>query len=88
MTPEARIGLNIRRIRRAADLTQERVSLDAEISRPSMTLYERGHRLPRLDVLLKLASVLEVETEVLLDGVRWEPATTGKRGRWVIEEAR
>jgi hypothetical protein len=35
-----RIGHNIRRIRRAADITHEACALDAEISRPSMTLYD------------------------------------------------
>jgi transcriptional regulator with XRE-family HTH domain len=85
MTAAERIGGNIRRIRRAADITQEALALDAEISRPSMTMYERGKRLPRLDVLLKLAAVLEVEPGTILEGVRWETATYGT-GRFVFDE--
>lgn len=85
MTVEEKVGRNIRRIRRAADITQEACAFAAEISRPSVTMYERGHRLPRLDVLLKLASVLEVGPETLLEGVRWETATYGN-GRFVIGE--
>lgn len=85
MRPALKVGRNIRRIRRAADITQERLALDADVSRPSVTLYERGHRLPHLEVVFKLAAVLEVEPGAFLEGVRWEPAAIGKSGRWIFD---
>lgn len=85
MTVEEKVGRNIRRIRRAADITQEACALAAEISRPSMTMYERGRRVPPTDILLRLAGALAVEPAAFLAGVRWEPATYG-HGRFVFDE--
>src|ERR1700749_4150554 len=53
-------GLNIRRIRRAADLSQEACAECAEIHRTSMSLYEWGMREPKLETLVKIAGALEV----------------------------
>jgi len=74
MTPYGRIGLNIRRIRRGADLTQEAVAERAGVHRTLMTGYDWGEREPKVGTLLRLAGALNVEPADLLDGVRWEPA--------------
>jgi transcriptional regulator with XRE-family HTH domain len=85
MTPAIRIGRNIRRIRRAADLSQETCADWAEINRASMTLYETGIRAPRVETLIRLAGALKVEPGVLLDGVRWVPSVYGM-GEFAYEE--
>lgn len=81
LTPAERVGRNIRRIRRAADLSQETCAERAGLGRPSMTAYERGRREARLGTLLKIAGALEVGPADLCEGVRWEP----RQGRFVVE---
>jgi transcriptional regulator with XRE-family HTH domain len=85
MTANQRIGRNIRRIRRAADLSQEACAERAGIHRTMISLYEWGEREPLTLSFLKLAAALDVELAVLAEGVRWEPGSSGP-GRWVIEE--
>jgi transcriptional regulator with XRE-family HTH domain len=87
MTPAIRIGLNIRRIRRAADLSQEACAEWAGIHAASMSLYETGLRLPKSETLLKLAGALNVEPGVLFDGVRWVPSVYGAEGFAYEDEA-
>lgn len=82
MTAAQRIGRDIRRIRRAADLTQEVVAERAGIHRTLMTRYEWGESEPKVLTLLKVAGAIGVEPAVLLEGVRWEP----RAGRFVIGE--
>jgi transcriptional regulator with XRE-family HTH domain len=85
MTAAQRIGRNIRRRRRAIELTQEACAERAGIHRVSITGYEWGEREPKSVTLVKLAGALGVEPAVLLEGVRWEPGRFGP-GRFVIEE--
>jgi transcriptional regulator with XRE-family HTH domain len=82
MTPTQKIGHNIRRIRRAEDLTQEVVAERAGIHRTLITGYEWGEREPKALTLLKLAGAIGVEPADLLAGVRWESAP----GRFVTGE--
>lgn len=66
-------GGNLRHHRLKAGMAQEKLSLGATMNRAEMSLLERGARLPRIDTLLKLASVLDVGPAVLLDGIEWKP---------------
>jgi transcriptional regulator with XRE-family HTH domain len=74
MTPKRRIGRNFRRIRRAADLTQEVVAERADLHRTQISQYDWGEREPLTLSLVKLSAALEVEPADLLEGVRWDPA--------------
>lgn len=56
-----RVGGNIRRLREARGLTQERVALDAEIDLTYMGGIERGKRNPSLLVMVRIAKALKVE---------------------------
>lgn len=85
MTANQRIGRNIRRIRRAADLSQEACAERAGIHRTMISPYEWGEREPLTSSFLKLAAALNVELAVLAEGVRWEPGGSSP-GRWVIDE--
>jgi transcriptional regulator with XRE-family HTH domain len=73
VTATERIGRNIRRIRRAKDLSQEAVAERSGLHRTLMTGYEWGVRDPKVGTLLRLAAALNVEPAALLDGVRWDP---------------
>jgi transcriptional regulator with XRE-family HTH domain len=85
MTAKQRIGRNIRRIRRAADLSQEACAERADIHRTMISLYEWGEREPLTLSFVKLAAALDVELAVLAEGVTWEPGGASP-GRWVIDE--
>lgn len=67
-------GENLRRERKRADLSQEEVGFRASLHRTEVGLLERGARVPRIDTLIKLASVLGVRIDcALLEGISWEP---------------
>jgi len=66
-------GANLRRCRKAADLSQEETSRRASVHRTEISQLERGLRIPRIDTVAKLAGALEVEPGELFEGIAWEP---------------
>lgn len=68
-----RFAFNARRLRAAADISQEELAFRAEVHRTQVSLIEAGERLPRLETLVKLAGALGVTTNDLVDGITWEP---------------
>jgi transcriptional regulator with XRE-family HTH domain len=52
------VGWNLRRMRRARDLSQEELALEAEVARSYMSALERGKRNPTVLVLERLAWAL------------------------------
>lgn len=74
-----RFGVNLRRVRRQADLSQEEVGFRSSLHRTEVGLLERGARVPRIDTLVKLTGALGLRIDcALLDGIEWTP---GKRER-------
>jgi transcriptional regulator with XRE-family HTH domain len=67
------IGLNLRRARKAAGLSQEDVGFRAGLHRTAVSQLERGERVPRADSVIRLAGVLGIPPGDLLAGVVWEP---------------
>lgn len=64
----ARLGRNVKRLRLARGLTQEKLAVDAEIDLTYMGGIERGRRNPSLLVMVRLANALGAEvTELLAD---------------------
>lgn len=89
MTLQERFGANLKRIRRKAGLSQERLSLLASIHRTEISMLERGLRLPRIDTLVKLAAALEVSPEALLTGIAWKlPPPSPVLGHFELGESR
>lgn len=76
-----RLGKNLIRCRKQADLSQEELSYLASVHRTEISQVERGLRVLRADTLVKLASALEVSVEDLLGGIAWEPGTY-RRGQF------
>jgi len=65
------LGSNLRRHRRNAGLSQERLAELCDLHRTEIGLLERGERSPRLDTLVTLARGLELSSPCeLLDGIR------------------
>jgi transcriptional regulator with XRE-family HTH domain len=65
----ARFGANLKWARTRADISQERLALDAKVDRAAISVYENGGREPNLRTVLKLALKLNVRPSVLLDGI-------------------
>jgi transcriptional regulator with XRE-family HTH domain len=76
-----RFGQNLRRARKRAAMSQEELAVGASLHRTEIGLIERGHRVARIDTLIKIASSLGVSPLELLDGINW---TVGgpSRGRF------
>lgn len=68
-----KFGYNLARCRRAADVTQEELSVRSSLHRTEVSQLERGLRVPRIDTLIKLAASLEANPEELLAGIKWSP---------------
>jgi transcriptional regulator with XRE-family HTH domain len=61
------VGSNVRRIRKARGLTQERVAMESEIDLTYLGGIERGRRNPTIAVVGRIAQVLGVHPRELLD---------------------
>ncbi len=57
---------NLRRLRHAKGLSQEDLAHEAEVNRSYMSRLEKGASYPGLEIIGKLATVLEVEPAELL----------------------
>lgn len=73
MDVSERFGENLLRLRQARKLSQESISEGAKIHRTQISLIETGRRQPRIETVLKLAGALEVSTDTLFEGIRWDP---------------
>lgn len=67
MDIRARIGWNLRRLRRERALTQEDFATDSGFDRGYISGIERGVRNPSALVLARLAAALDVDVEALVD---------------------
>jgi transcriptional regulator with XRE-family HTH domain len=81
-----RFGLNLARLRRAADLSQEELGVRAGMHRTAVGQIERGERVARTDSLVKLSASLRVDPGRLLAGLSWKPARY-EPGSYGISEA-
>jgi transcriptional regulator with XRE-family HTH domain len=78
-----RFGQNLRRARKRAAMSQEELAAGASLHRTEIGLIERGHRVARIDTLIKLASSLGVSPLELLEGIQWTAAGPS-RGRFNV----
>lgn len=74
-----RIGGNVRRIRMEKGLTQERLAEKTELSLTAVQKVETGQGGVRLETLIRIAAVLGVSLDVLVDiGVKGEQYRAGR----------
>ena len=66
-------GRRLRACRMRTYITQEALADRSGLHRTEIGLLERGHRVPRVDTLLRLAAALAVEPAELLAGVHVQP---------------
>ncbi len=70
MTPEERFAANLRRLRKAAGLSQEQLSSRTGLHPTEISRLERAVREPRLGTIVRLSRGLGVEVERLVAGIR------------------
>jgi len=61
------LGKRIRELRKAKKFTQARLAERASLSEACIGTIERGHRIPRIPNLQRIASALEVELKDIFD---------------------
>jgi transcriptional regulator with XRE-family HTH domain len=66
---QAQFGATVRRLRKAAGLTQEQLGERCKMDLSAVSRLERGQRNPRLDTLVRLARALDVPPAALLEDV-------------------
>jgi transcriptional regulator with XRE-family HTH domain len=66
MDVRVRIGLNVQRLRRGKELSQEELASRAEVHQTYLSGVERGRRNPSVLVLERIAKALGVDVEDLL----------------------
>lgn len=54
------VGQQIRAVRLHANLTQERLALDAGLDRSYIVNIEQGHQSPTVDILIRIAAAIGV----------------------------
>jgi transcriptional regulator with XRE-family HTH domain len=83
-----RFADNLLRLREQADVSQEQLGFMASLHRTEIGGLERGHRVPKLDTILKLAGALSVEPGELLKGMEWSsPPDSPQRGGFRVSDA-
>lgn len=60
--------IGLRKIRKAKNLNQQKVAMDLNISRESLSYYENGKREPSLQMLVALSSYFNVDINYLITG--------------------
>ncbi len=60
------LGEELRRAREGAEMSQEQLSFRAGLSRPYVSMLERGLKSPTLDVLFRLCDALDIRASELI----------------------
>lgn len=66
------IGENIKKIRELKNISQDKLSKLSNMPRTSLGRYERGERIPNVDILNKIACSLDVDIDILIHGLSYE----------------
>jgi transcriptional regulator with XRE-family HTH domain len=67
--PREQFGLNLRRLRTVAELTQMELSNRSGLDMAEISRLERGKKDPRLSTIVRLASGLQLDPSELVRGI-------------------
>lgn len=85
MTVSEQIGRNLRRMRRAAYMSQFDLSRKTGLHHTEISLLERGRRLPRIDTAIRIIESTNADPALLFEGIAWhEPAHWDEKGWFTI----
>ena len=62
----------LRQVRKARNLNQQKVAMDLNISRESLSYYENGKREPPLALLVEMSKYFDVSIDYLITGKEFE----------------
>jgi transcriptional regulator with XRE-family HTH domain len=79
MDVRQRLAINLRRLRQAKGLSQEKFALEHHIDRTYVSGIERGRRNPTITIVAKLATALGVDVSELLAPAQDERPGTSAR---------
>jgi transcriptional regulator with XRE-family HTH domain len=82
MTVSEQIGLNLRRIRRKACMNQDDLSRRSGLHHTEISLLERGHRVPRLDTVIRIIESTGGDPRDLFEGISWHESARWDRKGW------
>jgi transcriptional regulator with XRE-family HTH domain len=82
------LGEKIKTLRKQHGLSQEDLAAQVEINPTHLSRLENGRYQPSIEVLRKLAEVLEVSADYLLSGEGEEPAEVQIRNKPLAERVR
>lgn len=68
------VGLS--KIRKLKHLNQQKVAMDLNISRESLSYYENGKRSPDVDMLIRLSDYFNVSIDYLINGKEFEKSNS------------
>lgn len=74
-------GATLRRLRRAAGLTQEQLGLEAGVQRNFVSLIETGQNQPTISTIVKLARALGMKASELVAEAEMEGVPGRRSGR-------
>jgi transcriptional regulator with XRE-family HTH domain len=80
-----RFGDTVRHHRLRLGISQEEMGWRGDLHRNDAGHFERAARMPKVEVLLRVAAALEIPMSELLKGMRWRPVRAIP-GRYVFEE--
>jgi transcriptional regulator with XRE-family HTH domain len=61
------IGLRIKQLRNEKGVTQQELAWKLQITIACLSRYERGHRIPRMDTIEKIAKIFDADLNYFLD---------------------
>ena len=71
----ANVGKNIRILRTKKGMTQDELAEKLFVSRQTVSNYENGKSNPDIDMLMKIAEVLDADANALIYGIPVKPDT-------------
>lgn len=85
MTVAGQIGLNLRKLRRRADMSQGDLARRSGIHHTQISVLERGGKIPRLDTAIRILGGTGGDARDLIEGIgRHEPDGRDQKGWFTI----
>jgi transcriptional regulator with XRE-family HTH domain len=76
MTNSEQFGMNLKRLRKSLDISQEELGFRCDLHRTEISMIERAVRRPSFDTIVKLSVGLEAPVSSLFRRVGWEAETS------------
>jgi transcriptional regulator with XRE-family HTH domain len=85
MTVAEQLGLNLKKARRRAEMSQDALSRRSGLHHTEISVLERGGRIPRLDTAIRILESTGADARDLVEGVGWHgPARWDEKGWFTI----